>query len=1498
MRIMTKSSPLRIFWFVVLLLCLTAISGVAAFAAQPDITAQPPEPIDVDMNDLSFPPLVGGSPAGPKPPSGVRPVAADPGTMFQSAVDAPVITLWYTANQVFGQNGDPQKWVNIVGNVSSLTTLSSLSYTLNGGPSRNLSVGPNGSRLNKKGDFNIDIDYTDLKTGNNTVVISATDIGGGLSTANVTVNYQPYAGSWSPQTYTINFGTAAQVNDVAQVVDGRWVIDGGKARPAAGETGYDRLIAVGDISWRDYTVSVPVTIHSIDQSKSPGVGLIVRWPGHFDSDNGLQPYAGWRRLGGLAWYKYEKATSTEGLQLLGNGGLISGSKPFTMTPGTTYIFKVKIVSNGPNQPATYSYKVWNSTQPEPATWDIEAAGRAGEPRNGSIILVAHHADVSFGNVTVNLVSTEPKPELTINKTGTGDGTVTAAPQKATYRFGEDVTLTAVPNATSSFVNWQGDATGTNATTTIEMFADRSVTAVFADPSVQTPISDDFSGCTLNSGLWTFMNPLGDATLTMNGSQAEISVPAGTAHDFWSNGLNSPRIMQFAENNDFELEVKFDSPMSAKNQMQGILIAGNDGKYIRFNYLHDGASYKVQAYTFVGAVPQSPARANQAVPITNAPMSLRIKRLLGNYWTLTYFPNPSGSWGTVTAFEFDMTVNSYGVLMGNSGNNPAFTSKVDYFFNTASPITPEDSSRKLNISTTGSGSVTANPQKENYACDEQVTLAATPAQGFKFSSWSGALTGNTNPATITMNTTKTLVANFVPDVQYTVTVSAVGAGTVTKSPDQPTYAPGTQVVITAVPALGNVFSNWSGSETGSINPLTVTVNSNLDIVGNFATAPARTLTLTPIGDGAIDANPDGPTYPHGQTVQLTPLPGANSVFTGWGGDASGDVVPLSIVMNGDKTVTATFLENIYTLQVLSSPAEGGTVQTNPAKPAYYQGEKVMLTPVPATGYKFAGWSGDLTGSDSPGELVMTKNSTVTATFVPGGTYTLQVDTNGDGSVLINPFKEEYGYGDEVTLTAVANPGSEFTSWSGDLTGEENPATIVITKDMQITANFGGEGIYSLTVLPTTNGSVQVEPPRDLYAQDQQVTLLAVPDFGYMFTGWGEDLSGTVNPMVITMTGDLTVSAAFDVAPLYTLTVAPNGPGSVTTNPTGTEFIAGSTVQLTAVPSAGNVFTGWSGDIISNVNPYSLVMDGDKNVVANFSVVSPLVSDDFDGCGTTISPMWTWVDPLGGATRRLTGSQLEIVVPPNLNYDIWKDGNFSARLVQDIANTDFELIVKLESLLTLPSQTQGVLIETNDSEFVRFDILRDATDLRFFGATVSGGISKKRFSEIVDLTGVPAPEISIRVVRKGDQFRAFYRLTDDGSWLSVKGSNFKHGIVVERVGVFAASPATGQTAPGLTALFDYFFNAAAPIVPEDANAPGVTVTQVGQGNVTMTPAGSYTCGQQVQLSATPASGWEFQNYSGDLNGSNPTQVITLSKMHKVTATFLPIEGYTLFLPTTLR
>jgi len=1493
-------------WLIMLLLLVALTTGGVGAWADMAGTVAPAAPAAGD--ESAMPPLEGGTPKQPDGLATTSPGAAEQlGPNFQDSPNAPVINVWYGAIQQAGLRGDPQKWVNILGNVSSAVPISSLTYTINGGPPQNLSLGPDNLRLAQAGDFNIELDYTDLLVGSNQVVITALDNALSSSQAVVTVNYS--AGpTWSPpQNVTVNWGAATKVTDVAQVVDGQWTIDNGAARPTVLD--FDRLLAIGDLSWRDYTVTVPITILSVDPSgytgpsNGPGVGVMVRWQGHYWAENDVQPRTGWRRLGALAWYRWKGgATPSEGLQLVGHRGILLAESTRTLSLNTPYLFKVSITSSpNPGKPATYRFKVWEASQAEPATWDFEQQGNSGEPKSGSILLVAHHVDARFGNVTVNLASVQPRPTLRVNVTGTGTGTIDVSPAKQSYRFGEDVTLTATPNAGSTFQGWQGDLSGNANPATLEMFGDRAVAALMTNPNVQTPISDDFSGCQLDPQLWTFVNPVGDAELSMTGSQVQISIPAGAGHDIWTGGSNAPRIMQYAENKDFEFDVKFESSLSQKNQAQGVLIEADAQNFLRYNFLHDGSTYRLQAFTFLDGVPTTRI-SDQAITIT-PPMYLRVKRL-GSVWNLYYSANGT-TWSFAAGFQHEMVVNAYGPYIGNSSKNPATVGLIDTFFNSKSPIVPEDNDRKLNLAVApaGGGTVARNPVKDNYACDEPVTLTPVPAAGFKFDHWSGDLTGSANPATLVMDGTKNVTANFVNDVQYTLNVSAIGSGAVAKSPDKPAYSAGESVMLTATPAVGSLFTGWSGDATGSTNPLTVVVNGNMTIAGNFSTAPERALTITVNGPGGVTKNPNKTTYLNGETVVLTAVPGANASFVGWSGALTGALIQQSLIMDGDKAVTATFAENVYTLTL--SPDANGAIAAEPAKSAYYAGEQVTLTAMPKPGFRFVAWGGDLSGSANPATLVMTKNSTVTATFVDDADYTVTVTTVGSGVVVKTPDKTTYGSGEQVTLTAFPGAGSEFVGWSGDVTGTENPKTITVNGNMAITATFAAEGVYSLTIVPLTNGTVEVNPVRERYAPGEQVTLTAQPELGYVFAAWGNDASGTTNPLVLTMDGNKVVSAVFETAPIYTVavTVAPGDDGlphgTVTVDPEGTQFTAGTPITLTATADSGYFFAGWSGDLVSSKNPYILTVNGDKNIVANFTDSRGVVSDDFDGCGSLNSDLWTWVDPLGQADYELTGSQVKITVPPAVNYEIWKNGNNSARLMQDISNTNFALVVKIDSPVSETYQTQGVLIEASPTNFIRVDFHYDGTlavpGVQFFAGTVNNGQGRVRVQVPV---ADPADEMYMLIRRTGDAWKLFYGYNSAGPWTSVGG--FNYSLTVDSVGVFVASTSPKNAPqPGHAALFDYFFSETAPITPEDANAPSIAVTKVGQGTVIQTPAGpTYTCGQQVQLRATPASGWRFQNWSVDLNGVNPVQTLVVNRRHTVTATFIRSTSFDVFLPMAIR
>jgi len=167
----------------------------------------------------------------------------------------------------------------------------------------------------------------------------------------------------------------------------------------------------------------------------------------------------------------------------------------------------------------------------------------------------------------------------------------------------------------------------------------------------------------------------------------------------------------------------------------------------------------------------------------------------------------------------------------------------------------------------------------------------------------------------------------PPQQYslTVNINPQGAGSVTLNPSGGVYVAGTTVTLTAVANSGYVFSSWSGSLTGSQNPARIVMNSNKTVTANFVQQstttqqPQRytlTIDINPQFGGRVELNPQGGEYVEGTTVTITAVANSGYVFSGWGGDLSGDQNPVNIVMDSNKNVMVNFIE-------ISSGVVGGT-----------------------------------------------------------------------------------------------------------------------------------------------------------------------------------------------------------------------------------------------------------------------------------------------------------------------------------------------------------------------------------------------------------------------------------------------------------------------------------------------------------------------------------------------------------------------------------------------
>jgi|GEM_PF-6071091 len=282
------------------------------------------------------------------------------------------------------------------------------------------------------------------------------------------------------------------------------------------------------------------------------------------------------------------------------------------------------------------------------------------------------------------------------------------------------------------------------------------------------------------------------------------------------------------------------------------------------------------------------------------------------------------------------------------------------------------------------------------------------------------------------------------VTHTLGVTAVN-GSVTKTPDKASYNHGEEVTLQAVHDPGYSFVNWTGGVTGSSNPATIIMDADKSVTANFA-VNTYTLTITAV-NGSVTKTPDKASYNHGGEVTLQAVHDPGCSFVNWAGGVTGSSNPATIVMDADKSVTATFAINTYTLNVT---AVNGSITKTPDKASYNYGEEVTLQAVHDPGYSFVNWAGGVTGSSNPATIIMDADKSVTANFAVN-TYTLTV-TAVNGSITKTPDKATYNHGEEVTLQAVHDPGYSFVNWTGGVTGSSNPATIIMDADKSVTANF--------------------------------------------------------------------------------------------------------------------------------------------------------------------------------------------------------------------------------------------------------------------------------------------------------------------------------------------------------------------------------------------------------------------------------------------------------------
>lgn len=161
---------------------------------------------------------------------------------------------------------------------------------------------------------------------------------------------------------------------------------------------------------------------------------------------------------------------------------------------------------------------------------------------------------------------------------------------------------------------------------------------------------------------------------------------------------------------------------------------------------------------------------------------------------------------------------------------------------------------LTVSISGGGTVTRSPNQALYDSATTVTLTATPSANYRFSGWSGAATGSTNPLGVTMSGAKSITATFVRTFQITVQTNPSGR---TDSVDGVAYT-ATQVftwdsasthrlaTITPQGAGTGVQYAWANWSDGAAISHTVSAGSAVTYTANFTKQYHDTVKTNPAG----------------------------------------------------------------------------------------------------------------------------------------------------------------------------------------------------------------------------------------------------------------------------------------------------------------------------------------------------------------------------------------------------------------------------------------------------------------------------------------------------------------------------------------------------------------------------------------------------------------------------------------------------------------------------
>lgn len=506
---------------------------------------------------------------------------------------------------------------------------------------------------------------------------------------------------------------------------------------------------------------------------------------------------------------------------------------------------------------------------------------------------------------------------------------------------------------------------------------------------------------------------------------------------------------------------------------------------------------VASYTFTAGADRTLTAVFEAKPVPKYTVSVSASPAEGGSVTGGGTSIEQGTPVTVTAAANEGYTLKHWAEAGSavsSDSSYAFTANGDRaltaVFEKIPDVTPPEPTKyTITVNAEPGGAVSGGG---TYEENQQVTLTATPASGYRFVEWRKGGTKVSESAsygiTVSSNETYTAIFERLP-VNYTVNVTSSGGGTVTGGGS---YREGTSVTVTAVPASGYRFTEWreNGTKVSDNASYTFIIDKNRTLTAIFEKAETPAVSYIVF----LSATPGGTvtgsgSYAENAAVTVTATPADGYHFVEWqeNDEKVSDGTLYQFNITGNRTLRAIFALDApaqtlrYSVEVDAVPAEGGTVTGNGS---YDRGTPVTIAATPASGYRFVEWraNGAQVSATASYTFTANANQTFTAVFeVQNGTstpptpsiYTISVTADPAAGGIVSG-GGSYQDGASVTTIAAANSGYRFTGWMEDGVQVSTSAsyTFIANADRTLVARFtyvGGSPIISPGDSTTPSGN---------------------------------------------------------------------------------------------------------------------------------------------------------------------------------------------------------------------------------------------------------------------------------------------------------------------------------------------------------------------------------------------------------------------------------------------